>query len=749
MVAVAVSAGLGRRTRSWGALAGVALAFAAVTGVAVARASATTHGPVGVLAAGGASVVADLVVVSDPRVREGRFGDLWVLRGSVRRVTSSGEAWRTRATAVVVSSEDWAGIEYGARVRLRGRLVEASTPDVAGLLRASAAPEVLAPPGRLWRAAESVRSSVRRAAEPAPDEGAGLVPALVVGDESRLEAETVADFRTAGLTHLTAVSGTNLTLVLGALLLLGGLLRVSGPARVVLGVAGVVVFVVVARPEPSVLRAGAMGTVALLSFGSGARRAGPRALATAVLVLLFLDPWLGVTPGFALSVLATAGILLVAPGVRAALGWLPSWAALAVAVPLAAQVACTPLVASLSGEVSLVAVAANVLVAPAVGPATVLGLLGGLLGLVWPPLGAAPGWLAGLSAQWVVEVARVAARLPGASLDWPTDTAGLLVLAVLCSAGLLAGHRVLRHRRAALALAAVLAVALVVPAPAPGWPPSGWQVVACSVGQGDALVVNAGEGAALVVDAGPDPAAVDACLRRLRVDHVPVLALTHFHADHVDGVPGVLRGRTVGEIQTSSLPEPAEGARAVTQWAQENQIPVRVPTAGESVELGALRWQVLGPRASYPGSPNDSSLVLLLEAGGLRVLLTGDIEPPAQRALLRLPGVAPVDVVKVPHHGSRYQDGRMLSGLGARVALVSVGADNDYGHPAPSTLTALEHAGALVGRTDQDGDVAVVVDEGRLRLVTRLVTGRLTRRRRDGAGPQASVSARCGSLGGP
>ena len=215
-----------------------------------------------------------------------------------------------------------------------------------------------------------------------------LVPALVDGDDAGLDPALQDDFRTTGLTHLLAVSGTNLTLVVGFALVVARWLRVRGRWLYVVGAAGIAGFVLVARAEPSVLRAAVMGTVALVGMGANGRDRGTRALGVATVVLLLLDPGLASAIGFGLSVLATAGILLLAPGWRDALArWLPRWLAEAVAVPAAAQLACTPLIAAISGQVSLVAVVANLLAAPAVGPATVLGLLGGLLTLVAPPLG--------------------------------------------------------------------------------------------------------------------------------------------------------------------------------------------------------------------------------------------------------------------------------------------------------------------------------------------------------------------------
>ena len=233
---------------------------------------------------------------------------------------------------------------------------------------------VTAGPDPWWRASAHLRAALRRSVSGLPPDRRALVPALVDGDDAGLDPALKDDFRTTGLTHLLAVSGTNLTLVVGFALVVARWLRVRGRWLYVVGAAGIAGFVLVARAEPSVLRAAVMGTVALVGMGANGRDRGTRALGVATVVLLLLDPGLASAIGFALSVLATAGILLLAPGWRDALGrWLPRWLAEAVAVPTAAQLACTPLIAAISGQVSLVAVLANLLAAPMVGPATVLG----------------------------------------------------------------------------------------------------------------------------------------------------------------------------------------------------------------------------------------------------------------------------------------------------------------------------------------------------------------------------------------
>ena len=365
------------------------------------------------------------------------------------------------------------------------------------------------------------------------------MPALVLGDTSAMTDDLQQSFQATGLTHLTAVSGANLTLLLAFLLFAAKWLGVRGRWLRVVGLGGVVVFVALCRTEPSVLRAAAMGLVALAALGAGGGRKGLRQLAVAVLLLVLVDPFLARSVGFALSVLASGGIVWWASSWVAAATWLPRPLAEAVAVPLAAHLATLPVVAALSGAVSVSGLLANALAGPFVGPATVLGFAAAGLSLLSSWLAAIAGWGASWCAQAIIWIAHAGAALPGIVVAVAGDSGGagrprpgrpgVPGCRSRCSPAIGGGSWV----------PACCCVAGMLTGPVqPGWPPRDWKLVACSVGQGDGLVLRAGPGQAVVVDVGPDPTAIRRCLSALRIRAVPIVVLTHFHADHVDGLVG-------------------------------------------------------------------------------------------------------------------------------------------------------------------------------------------------------------------
>jgi len=700
-----------------------AIVAAAVCVVCALRVGAVSSGPVADAGQARAVAAVEMMLTSDPRIVDTPHGEVVVADGTVTELTLRGSGVSVRVPVVVWADDlSWAQLDLGTHVEAVGRFGPAEDSSVGASFDAHRLVADRHDRAWWWSAADALRSTVTEGVAPRGPDVSALVPALVHGDDHALSDDLSDDFRTSGLTHLLAVSGTNLTLVIGFLLAIARSVGVHGRTQIVLAVLGTVGFVILARPEPSVVRAACMGLIAVVGLGTGGRRRGIRCLSWAVVILLLIDPWLARSAGFVLSASATAGILVLGPPWRDALArWMPVPLAELLAVPMAAQVACTPAVAAIAGQVSMVAVVANLLVGPAVGPATVLGLLGGLVGLASTPASHLVGLGAASCAGWIVIVGRRSAQLPGAALEWGSGPIAVGVLVLVCVLVVLLAAPVLRRPWAFAVAALVLVIALWRPVSL-GWPPPGWVMVACDVGQGDATVLNAGDGHAIVVDAGPDPDAVDRCLDRLRVDTVPLVLLTHDHADHVDGLPGVLRGREVAQVAVGPSGGPSAPAGTDRRTVQ----------TGERQRAGHLSWTVLAPTGAMAdvastatgagavegSTANNASVVLLVEVRGVSILMAGDIEPEAQEALLRSYPTLRADILKVPHHGSTYQDPGLFEHVDARFGTISVGADNTYGHPGTATIALMQRTGIQPLRTDLSGDLAIVEHDGTIEAVT-------------------------------
>lgn len=563
-----------------------------------------------------------------------------------------------------------------------------------------------------------------------PDAEAALLRGFLLGEDDRIDPATVDDFKRSGLAHLLAVSGDCVMLLalLGAWLL--GLLGVGLRARLFALLALIAVYVPVTGAGPSIQRAGIMGAGGVIAMLAGRPRWRWYAVLLAAVLTLLLNPRAITDPSWQLSFAAVIGILILARPIRDLIlrprdvgrhtQASPARRALAegAGVTIAATVVTAPLFAHHFGAVSLAALPANLLALPAVAPMMWLGMLASILGQV-PGVPVEPlTALAGLLAAYVAQVAHWLAA-PGwaqVGIELPTWPSVALAYAVLGAAvGILLAF--LRRRRGAaspprparLALAAAVLIAALAwvgsgSAPGADAPPPGLRVVVMDVGQGDAILLDPADGPPILVDGGPPGDGLAEHLESERVTSLAAAVVTHDQSDHVGGIDELLYGGfPVHQVMY------ARRARDFLRAARVAHVRALAVSEGSEIDSGGLHLEVEWPSQAAldgaAGDPNQTAIVALARWHSFSMFLTADAE--AQDVPLD-PG--PVDVLKVPHHGS---DDAGLDALLDRtvphLAVISVGADNPYGHPTPGTLATLAQHGIPTLRTDRDGDVEIDV----------------------------------------
>ena len=693
---------------------------------------------------------------------------------------------------LAVTSPRYPVVEPGDLVRLAGRA--AAPPEsgygdflrrtgVTGTLRTSAL-ELVAhaddPAGLLERTRRAAGDALTRAL---PEPAAGLAAGILVGLRDRVDRDLAAAFTATGLSHVVAISGWNIALVAGLVgAVLAGRARRTRSGAIVVAIA---VYAVLAGASPSVVRAAAMTCVALLARESGRPGTAAAALGWAVALLVVVNPASAVDIGLQLSAAATAGLIAWSAPIAAALerraGWIPRWIREGLGVSLAAQAATLPLVLFAFGRVAPLSPITNLAVVPLVPLVMAAGAVA-LAGGAAAALGA-PGVLASLLGipgalvlGLLIGIVRLAARLPFANVTLPPAVAA--AAAALTLAALLAfvtrgrmrrawnGHRTTaearptltaprpggdRRRARTLRLAGLLgALAIAVLVVAGATRPDGRaHVIVLDVGQGDAILVTGPTGGRMLVDGGPDPdrllVALDARVPPWdrRID---LLVLTHPHEDHVAGLPLVLERYRVGQVAEAGMPGRSPGYEALSTILPAHGAASGRLVAGDHLTLDGIALDVIWPDAdrvprvaSDDGSEvNDASIVLLGTFEGRRFLLMGDAEADVEAELL-VRGLPTVDLLKAGHHGSRTSTtAALVEATHPRVAAVSVGVRNDYGHPSREVLARLAGAGAAVLRTDQVGAIDVALGGAGIevrteRPVHREDTGAVVAARRPGA----------------
>lgn len=391
-------------------------------------------------AANGSEVEVLAKVTSDARL-VASWGEkqqfLMTLTTLTVRDVESGVAQHVQSHLVLFADDSWEHVRFGATIRARGHVVAGGDSGAREQFQLSqpAPPILVASPNAFLAKFETARMGLVQAAHHLPEPAMGLVPGIGVGDRTHVSTDLAKAMRVTGLTHITAVSGSHFAIVAAAAMGVTTLMRLPRLAKVLVSAVVMGAFVVLVRPEPSVVRAALMGTFVLAGVSLGRPARALSALSAAVIFLLLADPWLARSYGFILSVLATGGLVLWAgPLTRYLSRWLPQWLALVIAIPAVAQAVCGPVVILLEPNFATYAIAANVLATPALPPAALCSVLAAAFSTFWPAGAALLATCAGWASAWIAGVAMFFAGLPGAYPPWPAGISGALLLAALSGA---------------------------------------------------------------------------------------------------------------------------------------------------------------------------------------------------------------------------------------------------------------------------------------------------------------------------
>jgi competence protein ComEC len=614
----------------------------------------------------------------------------------------------------------------GAILELRARPVEPRGPETGFDERAWLArqgihvvlrgenPRVIGRRGGIGGVADRLHAHVEQTlARATAGERRAVLTGIVLGEEGGIDTSLRDAFRASGLTHLLAVSGQNVAITaIGVVWVarLAGIGRIAGEGLAILVV---LAYALAVGWQPSVVRAAVAGILASLGWITARPRDRWHAMAVGALVLLAWTPTAGLDPGFQLSFAAVAAIFLAVPRVAGVPDAYPVprgvWDVLVVAV--ACGLVTAPIVWLHFGSVALWTVPANLAAEPAMPPLIALSLAAAAFEPVLPGVATSLAWLAGWCAAWIAFVARVVSGWPSAQIH-----SAVALTAVLALAAAPVGVRRLPRYRRRVAAVGLVSIALTLAAaacafrPVPSWaPPQGLRVTFLDVGQGDSALVEA-PGAAVLVDEGPPEADVAGQLRAMGVRALTAIVLTHPQRDHIGGAADVLDGLRVGEVEDPGIEAPSADHDAAMAAARRRHVPVEIVHEGDAFRIGKLRLRILWP--DEPGlpseDPNQHAVVALASYGATDVLLTADAESDVT-GRLRIP---PVEVLKVAHHGSEDPGlPDLLRTLRPRLAVISVGKGNDYGHPRPETIAALRaEPGLETLRTDESGRIVVESD---------------------------------------
>lgn len=638
------------------------------------------------------------ILVKSDRFEPAKINDSFNIEIEVagKNKLSTGDYLTFEGIFVSVKSND----EYRISRHVKGRVIASKVKDKNAT-------------SNIYKLSQTVNRQIDRIGEKyIGKEHRALFSGMLVGDVSLMDPEQTENFKRSGLTHLVAVSGSNLAMIAVPLLIALTWLGISRSARIVIIAAVIVFYATATGLQAPVLRASIMTLLAFYSIFFVGQKRGLALLSTACVALLAWDPFLLRSPGFLFSFTSTLGLIITLKRFEIFFGFMPAALSLPLASTLAAQILVIPVSVYYFGQISIASLAANVLAAPFVPLITNAGLIALILYNIAPAITFLPALAGDLFLSLLVKISEVFGNFSWAMIDLNFSYAllfiYLLAIAFFISTKVTSGRKI----KTVIALALVTAVLVSwQPVLSPARPEHDLEIYFLDVGQADSALVRTKDGINILIDTGRGDGSALKYLGSIGVRKIDLLVISHFEEDHCGGSLDILRKYKVHTVMAPEVAEPGAYEKRTFKFLRENNIPVIKARKNDEWRLGSLQLNILSPAPDQAFEDlNNSSLVLRLRFGAKSFLFTGDIEQGVQDILERDKSIKS-DVIKVPHHGAAdAADEEFLKTVDPSLAVISAGRNNPYGHPSAKYLSLLNKRAVSIRRTDKDGNVKIASD---------------------------------------